>query len=222
MANRWLELEKTLDTKRGSTARTLSLRSARTWTYARSNAVPAGAIERAKRLEGSIEHLYLDTKGYVTVGVGRMLPDADAAAKLAFLRNADDKAATEQEIKDEFAVVAGKPMGKAASYYKQFTTLHLAQTTIDALLTENLETVVNRLKGDFPDYDTYSEGVQEALIDMAFNLGNDGLVKKFPKFVGHIKKKAFKAAAKESHRRDVGKSRNDEIKTLLEDAAARP
>ena len=55
--------------------------------------------------------MYLDTVGAVTVGVGRMLPDAGAAAKLAFVRNADQAAATAQEIKDEFAVVHGQEKG---------------------------------------------------------------------------------------------------------------
>ena len=222
MTNRWLELESTLQRKRGSIPTTLSLRPARRLAHARSTTIPPGAVDRAKRLEGSIDHLYVDTKGFVTVGVGRMLPDANAAAALAFVRNADNAPASAQEIKDEFAVVAGKPKGKLASFYKQFTKLHLAQSTIDALVTENLETVASGLKRDFPDYDTYPEGVREALIDMAFNLGNAGLINKFPTFVGHIKKKDFRAAAKESHRRDVRESRNDEIKKLLTDAAATP
>ena len=36
--------------------------------------------------EGEIPHLYLDTVGAVTVGVGNMLPGAAAAQKLEFVR----------------------------------------------------------------------------------------------------------------------------------------
>ena len=207
MTNRWLELEKRLQTRR--TPHTLAL----------DTTIPAGAYDRARRTEGEIEHLYLDPNGKVHVGVGRLLPSADAAAKLAFLRNADGTPATEQEIKAEFAIVAGKEGNKVASYYKQFTTLHLAKTTIDALLTADLQTVVNGLRSDFSDYGSYPAGVQEALIDMAFNLGNAGLVNEFPRFVGHIRKRDWKAAAKESHRRGVSEARNDEIAKLLDDAA---
>lgn len=204
--NRWLELEKRLATKR--TPRTLAL----------SSTIPIAAYDRARRTEGEIEHMYLDTNGRVHVGVGRLLPSADAAAKLAFLRNADAAPATEQEIKAEFGVVAGKEANKLASYYKQFTTLHLAKTTIDALLNGDLHTAVSGLQNDFADYDAYPGGVQEALIDMAFNLGNAKLMKEFPKFVGHIRNRDWKAAAKESHRRGIGDARNHEIAKLLNDA----
>jgi GH24 family phage-related lysozyme (muramidase) len=210
MANRWLELERSLESKQHVIG---------TWVYAHSSTIPAGALARAKRTEGNLDHLYLDTAGYVTVGVGHMLPVADAAAKLAFRRDADDAPASAQEIKDEFAAVAAEPKGKLASYYKQVTKLHLAQTAIDELLTADLERVIGGVKGDFPDYDAYPEGVREAIIDMAFNLGNAGLVGKFPKFVALIRKKDWKAAAKESHRQGIAEWRNEEIKQLLNDAS---
>jgi hypothetical protein len=149
-----------------------------------------------------------------------MLPDAEAAAKLAFVRNADQVAATPQESKDEFAVVHGKEKGKVASFYKQFTTLHLTDATIETLLTEDLERVVNGLSSKLPDYPSYPEKVQEALVDMAFNLGLNRLMTKFPKFIGHIKKRDWKAAAGESKREGISDTRNAEIKTLLTDAAA--
>ena len=35
--------------------------------------------------EGKIPHMYLDTKGYVTVGIGHLLKDVAAAQKVPFL-----------------------------------------------------------------------------------------------------------------------------------------
>ncbi len=35
--------------------------------------------------EGNITHMYLDTKGKVTVGIGAMLPDVNAAKKIGFV-----------------------------------------------------------------------------------------------------------------------------------------
>lgn len=223
MPNRFLELEKTLNSKRGAShARVLSAAAYAPWSLARSTAIPGSAVERTKNFEGSINHMYLDTVGAVTVGVGRMLPDAEAAAKLTFLRGTEKLAASTQEIKDEFVVVHGKEKGKVASFYKQFTKLHLTDATIDALLTEDLERVVNGLIGKLPDYGTYPEKVKEALVDMAFNLGLNGLMTKFPKFIGHIKKRDWKAAAGESRREGISGARNDAIKKLLSDAAATP
>ena len=34
--------------------------------------------------EGNIEHMYLDSNGFVTVGVGHVIPNASRAAKLTF------------------------------------------------------------------------------------------------------------------------------------------
>jgi GH24 family phage-related lysozyme (muramidase) len=217
--NRFLELEKTLVAKRAA-PRPLTLSSSfGRWTFARSASLPAGTIARTKRLEGSIEHMYLDTRGNVTVGVGRMLPTADAAAKLAFVRNSDGKPASAQEIKDEFALVKSKEKAKSASWYKQFTALHLTETTIDALLTENLDGVEKGLKDLFPAYDAYPEAAREALIDMAFNLGLTGLKEKFPKFVGHVTNKEWASAAAQSKRGGISDGRNEEIRKLLLDAA---
>ena len=33
------------------------------------------------KYEGNVPHMYLDTKGYVTVGVGHLLNDVEAAKK---------------------------------------------------------------------------------------------------------------------------------------------
>jgi GH24 family phage-related lysozyme (muramidase) len=144
-----------------------------------------------------------------------MLPDAAAAAKLPFVRNSDGAAASAREITDEFTALKAKDAGKVASYYKAYTTLHLTADSIQALLTEDLEKVVGGLESKFPDYAAYPAGVQAALIDMAFNLGLNGLMTKFPTFVGLIKKKDFKGAARESRRGGISADRNTEIAGLL-------
>ncbi|WP_053227844.1 glycoside hydrolase family protein [Solirubrobacter soli] len=218
MANRLLELEKALEGKRGLKATALMNRPFTRMSYARSVTLPAGTLERTKRFEGAITHMYLDTVGKVTVGVGRMLPDAAAAQKIAFVRNADSAAASQQEIADEFAAIKAKEAGKVASVYKASTTLHVTAATIDALLTDDLTNVVTGLQSKFPDYASYPENVQGALIDMAFNLGLHGLMTKFPTFVGLIKKKDFKGAAAESRRNGISDDRNSEIAKLLTSA----
>jgi GH24 family phage-related lysozyme (muramidase) len=41
----------------------------------------------------------------------------------------------------------------------------------------------DEVKGKFPDFTKSPKPAQEALVDMAYNLGTQGLVDKFPKFV---------------------------------------
>jgi GH24 family phage-related lysozyme (muramidase) len=227
MANRLVELERALERKRqpANRADAQSLSAHRFGGWSRGQTAPsilATAFARAKQFEGSINHLYLDTNGAVHVGVGRMLPDSAAAAKLDFLHNTDDSPASAQEKVDEFAAVEGKQPNKLASFYKQFTTLHLTQATIDTLLTDDLVRSVGSLEARLPDYATYPVSVQEALLDMMFNLGESRLMKRFPKFIAAIKSKDFKTAAKECHRLRVGSARNDEIRQLLTSAIPSP
>jgi GH24 family phage-related lysozyme (muramidase) len=46
-------------------------------------------LPKLKVFEGSVPYMYLDTTGNVTVGVGKMLPNAAAAQKLGFIRRPD-------------------------------------------------------------------------------------------------------------------------------------
>jgi hypothetical protein len=71
------------------------------------------------------------------------------------------------------AIVHGKEKGKVASFYKQFARLHLTDGTIDALLNREPGERGERLER-LPDYGSYPVKVQEALVDMVFNLGLNG------------------------------------------------
>ena len=111
-----------------------------------------------KNSEGSISHMYLDTVGKVTVGVGNMLPDVASAQKIAFTDRKTLKAATKEEIKAEFDKVSKLTKGLIASSYKKNTTLDLSSTTIDSLLDSRIEAFKKELKQKFPSFDTISYG----------------------------------------------------------------
>lgn len=49
--------------------------------------------------EGSVPTMYLDTVGKVTVGVGNILPNVAAAAKLSFVVRTSKESASQDEIK---------------------------------------------------------------------------------------------------------------------------
>lgn len=57
---------------------------------------------KLEQYEGRVEHMYLDTRGYITVGVGSMLSDVTAATKLPFVHNSTNEPATYEQIKEEF------------------------------------------------------------------------------------------------------------------------
>ena len=172
-----------------------------------------------KKSEGSISHMYLDTVGKVTVGVGNMLPNAAAAKKLAFVNRQTQKAAKDAEKQTDYDTVKKQRKGLLAQAYKKYTKLDLPSAEIDKLLDKGIEEFKTGLKGKFPKFGSYPTSAQCALLDMAFNLGVNGLVSKFPTMKKAIDKQNWAEAAKESNRPQVAKSRNDQVKKWFNEAA---
>ena len=172
--------------------------------------------------EGTVEHMYLDTKGYVTVGIGHLLKDVVSAQALNFVHQADEnKKAIKEEIKTDFEEVKKQTKGKLASSYKKHTKLKLKQADIDKLTNKHIETFESELKNIYgsTEFAGYPSEVRLALFDMIFNLGMSTLKNKFKNFNKHIKAKSWASAAKESNRPDVSKARNKYVKDLLDKTA---
>jgi GH24 family phage-related lysozyme (muramidase) len=169
--------------------------------------------------EGSISHMYLDTVGKVTVGVGNMLPDVSAAKKLPFVDRSTKKKATDAEIEADFSSVKSQTKGLIASSYKKHTKLDLPDMEIDKLLDERIAEFTRQLKLKFPKFDTYPITAQMAMLDMAFNLGVNGLVTKFPSMKKAIDGTDWSTAAKESNRPQVSTARNAVVKKWFDEAA---
>jgi GH24 family phage-related lysozyme (muramidase) len=107
--------------------------------------VTENMVANERGFEGVVPHMYLNTNGNVTVGVGHLLSDANAATTLPFVKTSDGTAASGAEIAMEFQRIEGLAPGHVASYYNPFTRLRLNQPDIDALLRSDLnETGKNR------------------------------------------------------------------------------
>lgn len=171
-----------------------------------------------KASEGEISHMYLDTVGAVTVGVGNMVSTVAEAQKLAFTNRQTSKAATKDEIKADFEAVKKQTKGQVASKYKTHTKLDLPTKDIDKLLDTRIDAFKKEVKLKFSKFDDYPLTVQFALLDLAFNLGTSGLVTKFPSFKKAIEAEDWAKAAKESNRPQVSSTRNATVKKWLEDA----
>lgn len=171
--------------------------------------------ELIKEGEGCISHMYLDTVGKVTVGVGNMLNKPSSAAALPFILEENREKATPELIEEEFELVNSQTPGKVAKYYKQFTKLILSEHEINQLLDVRLDKFESKLKIDFPKYDSYPEDAKLGLIDMAYNLGNKGLVSKFPTFTNAARKGDWLTCANECRRKQLQDSRNELVKSLF-------
>lgn len=168
--------------------------------------------------EGEVSHMYLDTRGNVTVGVGNLLANVAAAQKFGFVTRSSGASATKEEIETDFEAVAKQTPGLGASAYKKYTKLDLPQTEIEKVLDNRINGLKKELRGVFSKFDKYPMTAQFALVDMAFNIGTTGLVTKFPKFKKAIEDEDWATAAIESYRKDVSAQRNATVKKWLEDA----
>jgi len=199
---------------------------------ARGAADASAFLKEIKRWEGEHPNLYVDTRGYVTTGIGHLLKTADDAAKLPWLHSGTGRAATAAEVKAAFARVAqagadfkrANPNvnGLSAKAYEKFSDLVLPEGLSAKLATDRLNgEFLKGLRKTFPAFNSYPMPAQRALVDMAYNLGVAKLEHKFPNLVAACRKNPpdFATAAAESHRSTCRHARNDATRGLFEQAA---
>lgn len=172
-----------------------------------------------EKYEGSVPHMYLDTRGYVTVGVGYLLSSLSEARKLPF-KNANNKSASKTEIKTDYETVKKQAWGNnKASFYKKHTKLTLPNVAIDKLTNKHIDSFEKELKRLYTGFSNYPSEVRLALFDMIFNLGMTRLRVKYVKFNAAITAKDWQKAATQSNRLQVDITRNKYVKDLLNRAA---
>ena len=159
-------------------------------------------------------HMYLDTKGLVTVGVGKMLPDAATAQTLPFVRRDNGAAAKPDEIQRDFDAVRVQPKGLLAGSYRKFTQLDLPDAAIDALLKTTADKFLADLAARFAGWAGYPAPAKRALLDMAYNLGIAGLMA-FVRLKAAVEARNWDAAARECARNGISQTRNDWTRDLF-------
>ena len=165
------------------------------------------SLAKLKEFEGCVPWMYLDTIGRVTVGVGLMLPNVEAALALPFLA-AGGQAATSEQIAAEFVRVSGLLKGRSATFYRHGGDLELAEATIEAKLLEVIGQFERSLRAKLPKYDHLPDGVKMALIDMIYNLGPSKLFAQYPKLLQAVTAGDWVQAAEACLRRGPGGARN--------------
>jgi GH24 family phage-related lysozyme (muramidase) len=167
-----------------------------------------------ERYEGRVPHLYLDSRGFVTVGVGHLLSSAAKAQELAFVTDSGESATTEM-IAEEYKQIAEQEANHAAIYYQSFTQLRLSDSAIDQLTEKHIDSFYTELKTIYSEFDSFPTDIKLALFDLIFNLGMTNLRKKWPKLNGCIAAKDWNSAAENCRRRGIADERNEYVKALL-------
>lgn len=168
--------------------------------------------------EGVINHLYLDTRGNATIGVGQLVPDAAFARTLPLVHRQGGQPASADEIDADYARVMAEPPARVASSYRSATRLVLPDEAIDQLLDQRVDEFMDGLGRQLPGFEQFPEGAQQALLDMAFNLGLGGLTRKFPKLMRAAKNQDWQTCAAECSRRGIGDTRNAATRALFDGA----
>ncbi|MBQ4812682.1 hypothetical protein J8M20_15085 [Pseudoalteromonas luteoviolacea] len=164
--------------------------------------------------EGVIAHLYLDTRGNVTLGAGFLITDPQTLAKMT-LREKSTKRTASRELKaKEFTTISKLPEGRRASWYEPHCQLYLPHEECIKLLEKKLSEFEHELNTLFCAQNGYipfkkmPSKVQLALLDMAYNLGTTNLSQAWPKLLSAIRAENWSAAAQECHRKHVSEARN--------------
>ena len=171
------------------------------------------------KYEDSISHMYLDSKGLVTVGIGHLIATLADAQNLTFYTSKNIKA-TAAEIMTDFDSVKKQPKNFKASYYKRATKLSMKQVDIDKVTYAHIDKFYKELKQVYIDFDTYPKTAQYALFDLIFNLGQTKLSNGFPSLNKAVLAHAWPIAANESNRKPpISAERNNFVKDLFDKAA---
>ena len=170
--------------------------------------------------EGCIHHMYLDTRGNVTIGVGQLVSSIDDAKQLPLVVRETQQPATTKQITAEFNLMQQQEQeqGKIAATYKAVTKLEMTHQGIDELLDQRIDEFTQGIKSKLNDFDSYPEPAQEALLDMAFNLGVAGLNRKFPTMMAAATRKDWQTCAAECSRRGISDHRNRATQALFHSA----
>jgi GH24 family phage-related lysozyme (muramidase) len=158
--------------------------------------------------EGIVPWMYLDTMGYVTVGVGEMLASAERAQALGFV-DGNSQPISPDAILAEYNRVSALPPAKMAAFYRSPTSATLPHSAIDALLMQHLTFFDGQLNQQFASYSDFPNPAKLGLLDMIYNLGVTGLFKGYPTFMGYVQKQDWSNAALQCHRNGPNQARND-------------
>lgn len=162
-----------------------------------------------ERVEGRVPHLYLDTKGFVTTGVGHLVPSLNHALTLSL--------APKEKIESDWSSVKKMPPGLVASKYAACTVCRMSNHDIDTLFTSDIQRFVDGIAKTIPKYGTWPELVQTAVFDMSFNLGMAGFAK-YHHLLASLNAGDWKSCAAQCHRNGISETRNQQTAQMFLDA----
>jgi GH24 family phage-related lysozyme (muramidase) len=152
--------------------------------------------------EGDIPHLYRDSLGLVTVGMGRLVDSGNGPTQEALrypFKTRGGMWASEAVIAAEFAKIKAGPKGAPAA--AKIATLFLDQIDRDTILYRTLDAFEQTIIGIFPEWATWPADGQLALLSMAWNVG-PAFDTEWPTLTENLRRQNFLYAAENAIPRD--------------------
>ncbi|APR82192.1 Hypothetical protein A7982_07541 [Minicystis rosea] len=137
----------------------------------------SGLSDQLAQAEGRRKHMYVDSEGHPSIGIGFNLDKSGARKQIEALGLDYDK------------VYAG--------------TQDITDAQVDSLFAQDTTTAQTTARSTFPNFDSFTDTQQKALTDMTFNLGG---FSKWPNFVKAVNAGDWEKAAKEAGTGADGKS----------------
>lgn len=158
--------------------------------------------------EGVVPHLYLDTRGNPTCGVGFMIASEAELVRLPWWPNAQEAIADFRLLK----TVTGD-LNHPASSYQRLVRARLREDGMRAVFDAKIAALRKALEPGW-QLSHWPESVQIALMDMGYNLGVVGLAK-FRRLHLACFARNWRIAADECHRGVVQTARNEATRGLF-------
>jgi GH24 family phage-related lysozyme (muramidase) len=166
------------------------------------------SVAQLKIFEGVVPWMYLDTRGFVTVGVGEMLASSGRAQALPFI-DGGSNAVTPDVILAEYNRVLALPMARPAGSYQAAGSPTLAADSITNLLMAHVQLFDGQLSAQFANYAAFPDPAKLGLLDMIYNLGPHGLFAGYPTLMGDVNSGNWAGAAAQCHRNGPSADRNN-------------
>ncbi len=173
-------------------------------------------------------HLYKDTGGYITTGIGLKVDNEEEMASLPFvmrLENGKERLATEEEKIDYYRALKKIDLGSnvdADSYVpnenNNLPNMYFPEEDARLKMLMHLHEDHRMLRKDLGrvdvDFDKLPKNAKKAIFDIRYNTGNFN-ENSWEELIKAIKKDDWVTAARESSRIAVSKERNDRTADLF-------
>lgn len=166
---------------------------------------------RSKDAEDTVEHIYLDIFGNITVGAGKVINDEKTFMAVNFEVNGRPATVAEKrEAYQTFQKLRRNNMfgrTKKANDYEKYSPLRVTPQTIENLLDRHVRNDIRQLRKGMPEFEHLPMALQEVLVDIRYNSGAI-TEKSWPKLREAIREKNLSKIIERLNRPDIPEKRN--------------